>query len=74
MRKSFRKQRAIDNATPQKSLAEWCREAAECGLDYGNYRALINMGKTFEELKAQAESRGNYAHSHRHSVKGGTQI
>ena len=75
LRKSFLKQRAIDNATPRKSLDEWCREASECGLDYGNYRALINQGKTFEELKAQAESRGGCVHSRRHSsFKGGHQI
>lgn len=74
LRKSFLKQRAIENATPRKPLEEWCREARECGLDYGNYRALINMGKTYEELKAQAEYRGGSAHSHRHPVKGGTQI
>ena len=40
-----------------KSLSEWQREAAECNLDYGSYRGLIEQGKTFEELKAQAISR-----------------
>lgn len=40
-----------------KTLSDWVKEAAECKLDYGTYRALINQGKTFEELKAQAHFR-----------------
>ena len=47
-----------------KSLDDWCREAAECNLDYGNYRALITQGKSFDELKAQAPFRQTPAHSH----------
>lgn len=47
-----------------KTLADWCREANECNLDYGNYRALIESGKTFDELKANADSRQLPAHSH----------
>ena len=49
---------------PKKTLADWCREANECNLDYGNYRALIESGKTFDELKANADSRQFPAHSH----------
>lgn len=47
-----------------KSLADWVREAAECNLDYGTYRALRNAGKTFEELKATAANRQMPAHAH----------
>lgn len=36
-----------------KTLDEWVQEAKDCGLDYGNYRAQISLGKTFEELKAR---------------------
>ncbi len=36
-----------------KTLAEWCREADECNLDYGTYRGLVEQGHTFDELKAQ---------------------
>ena len=50
--------------TSDKSLEQWCKEAAECNLDYGNYRALITSGKTFEELKAQAASRCVQIHAH----------
>lgn len=38
---------------PTKTLDDWAREAAECGLDYGTYRALIAQGKTFKQLKAE---------------------
>ena len=38
-----------------KTLGQWVREATECGLDYGTYRAYLNMGKTYEELKAKHE-------------------
>lgn len=48
---------------PDKSLDDWAREAAECGMDYGTYRALIEHGKTFDELKADAD-RSKAAHSH----------
>ena len=47
-----------------KTIDDWCREAAECNLDYGNYRALIAQGKSFDELKAQAPFRQTPAHSH----------
>ena len=48
-----------------KTLDEWSREATACGLDYGNYRALIEQGgKTFEELKAQADNRCVQIHAH----------
>ena len=44
----------IETPKPQgKSLADWCREADECNLDYGTYRGLIEQGHTFDELKAQ---------------------
>lgn len=46
---------------PKKSLAEWAREADECNMDYGNYRAQIAAGKTFEELKATASQRTGYS-------------
>ena len=51
-----------------KTLSDWCREAAECNLDYGNYRALIESGKSFDELKARADSQGVSGHSHHRKV------
>ena len=43
---------------PVKPLSEWVKEAAECNIDYGTYRTLIEMqGKTFDELKATAPTR-----------------
>ena len=42
---------ARDNPSKPKTLDDWSREANDCKLDYGTYRALIGMGKTFEELK-----------------------
>ena len=36
---------------PTKTLNDWAREAADCGLDYGTYRAFIAQGKTFEQIK-----------------------
>ena len=54
----------VNSNAPRKTLDDWCREAAECNLDYGNYRALIESGKTFAELKANAESRNIACHSH----------
>ena len=52
-------------ARKPKTLADWCREADECNLDYGTYRALIEHGgKTFEELRAQAASRCVQIHAH----------
>lgn len=47
-----------------KSLSDWVREAAECNLDYGAYRALRNLGKSFEELKATAANRQMPTHAH----------
>lgn len=49
---------------PKKSLEQWLAEANECNLDYGTYRALINLGKSFDELKALADSRQTSTHSH----------
>lgn len=51
---------------PVKTINDWAREAAECNLDYGNYRALIAAGKTYEELKASAASRSTPAHASNH--------
>lgn len=48
---------------PTKTLDDWCLEARECGLDYGNYRTLIAQGKTFEQIKA--ENHQQTAHAHR---------
>lgn len=43
---------------PKKSSTEWEREAAECNMDYGTYRTMIECcGKTFEELFATKDSR-----------------
>lgn len=49
----------IDKALSRKikTLDDYIREAAACGLDYGNYRALIGQGKTFEEIKARYRRR-----------------
>lgn len=44
---------------PTKTLDDWAREAAACGLDYGNYRALVAQGKSFDEIKAQYHSNRN---------------
>ena len=69
-------QKAVNDATVRnlqkklntRSFADWQREAAECNMDYGNYRAQIEVfGKTYEELKATADRRQvpNHAHGHR---------
>ena len=50
-------------AEPKKPMSEWVKEAAECNLDYGTYRAFRNMGKTYEELKATASNRQAAAHN-----------
>ena len=47
---------------PVKTIADWAREADECNLDYGTYRALIAAGNTFDQLKA--ERRSPQTHSH----------
>ena len=55
---------------PVKLLAEWCREAAECNLDYGTYRTLVEIkGETFEELKAQNQNRSAPCHAHGHHTR-----
>ena len=45
-----------------RQLSEIVREARECNLDYGAYRAYLNMGKTFEELKELAPLRNPQVH------------
>ena len=50
-----------------KTLDDWIREANECNLDYGNYRAMIESGKTYEELKATADNRLMIGHARRHN-------
>ena len=50
-------------APAKKTLSEWAREAEECNLDYGTYRAMIAQGRTYEELKANAKYRHRPAHS-----------
>lgn len=45
-----------ENGKPTKrksTLDQIIKEAQELGLSYGKYRALLNTGKTFEELKAK---------------------
>ena len=40
----------------KKTLPEWQKEAALCGMSYGMYRnAVEHLGKTFEELKLPAK-------------------
>ena len=48
-------QKRVDDAQgkPVKTFSDWAREADDCNLDYGTYRALIAQGKTFEQLKAE---------------------
>lgn len=58
---------AMAKATGEKvkSFADWSREAHECNLDYGTYRAQIEVfGKTYEELKATADTRAMHLHAH----------
>lgn len=50
----------------RKSLEQWAREADECNLDYGTYRALIEQGHTFDELKAQNRPPRLHAHHSTH--------
>ena len=48
-----------------KTLSDWTREARECNMTYGQYRAQIEVfGKTYEELKATADTRATMAHAH----------
>lgn len=39
------------------TLNQVAREADECGLSYGKYKVQLKMGKTYEELKTEYESR-----------------
>lgn len=62
-------QKKVDESigNPTKTLGEWCREAAECNLDYGTYRTLVEFqGKTFDELKDQAPFRHATVHTRGH--------
>lgn len=55
-----------------KTLDDWLREAAECNLDYGTYRALRQAGKTYDELKATAGERRLQVHNstaHQHFLR-----
>ena len=66
-----RRARPTERMTPQgKTLSDWAHEADECNMDYGNYRAAIAHGRTFDELKATAPTRRkpNHASSH-HFIK-----
>lgn len=45
------------------------REAEACNLDYGTYRGLRALGKTFEELKAQGELRAPRVHQSKGRVQ-----
>ncbi len=54
---------------PVKTLDDWIREAADCNLDYGTYRALRSAGKSFEEIKTRFGGRSLCTHSHCHSFK-----
>ena len=53
---------------PVKTLDDWAREARECNLDYGTYRALIAAGKTFEQLKACRRSSQTHSHCRIHKT------
>lgn len=54
----YRKQsRTFPKKKHTKSLEEWQREAEQCGMTYGKYRAAVEqLGKTFEELKLNYEN------------------
>lgn len=52
--------------TQPKSLDDWCREASLCNLDYGTYRALIQAGKSFDDLHKLADRRNPQIHAHKH--------
>jgi len=59
--------RALAKAIHKRTLADWEREAADCNMDYGTYRAQIEVfGKTYEELKATADRRQVPKHAHGH--------
>ena len=40
-------------------LEQLIKESQELGISYGKYRALLNMGKTYEELKAKKKEARN---------------
>lgn len=48
---------------PVKTVADWEREARDCGVNYGLYRGLIALGKTREEIKARYGG-NETAHAH----------
>ena len=69
-RRQILQQQRVDASIgkPTKTLAEWLREAAECNLDYGTYRTLVEIqGKTLDELKAQHRHTSAHAHGHHRS-------
>ena len=68
--KEYRKKRPKP-AKSGKTMADWTREARECNLDYGTYRGLIAMGKTYEELKEQAAQRVERVHQRRSAPREG---
>lgn len=71
----FRKGLPRTTPDPEKSLADWAREAAECNLDYGTYRTLRNAGKTFDELKERYKNQPSPMHaSQLHPPKRGYSI
>ena len=48
-----------------RTFDDWQREADECNMTYGDYRAQIEVfGKTYEQLKATADHRQVQCHSH----------
>lgn len=49
------KKTAFPSKSKKKSVEDWQREAAQCGMSYGKYRfAIEKQGKTFDELKRPA--------------------
>ena len=56
----------LKKTTQPTTLDQWVREADECNLDYGTYRALHELGKTFDEIKAQNHARQIHAHRTTH--------
>lgn len=58
------RRKPVEKKYSGKTLSEWVREATACNLDYGTYRALIERGKTYEELLAQAPLRQIQVHQH----------
>ena len=56
----------LNPPVPRKPFFTWVKEARECNLDYGTYRGLIEQGKSFDELKALADSRTPRVHNRSH--------